>query len=263
MLTQCCRELFFEIAMKDPTMLTEAFTVEQFAALQAYGAAHGNVRWPSPGQSFVLHFLDTITHHPQSEAVVFANWMLPLRAITFIKYLARLDSFIVHDVLVCLRSYILLVSEEEAGLLPLLCFTIHLCFESRVASQWSLELGFLEVFDLVLANHSGYNSPLADHILTACALLYSTLQAQISSAGAAGCLSHQFSKWAAHAATLTHLITLQDVLNGMAEHCVNRYVQAQWLTLYYLLAFVSVPSVGGSPMVCNPWTILLTHTVFS
>lgn len=245
-LTDCCRELFFEIAVTHPIMLTKAFTVVQFAAVLCCGASH-HVDSPLSGEPLVSHFFSTLRHHPPDDCLLLDSWMLPLRAIIFVKFLSNADPADARLALECLLVAIRQATSNQGSLQAILCFTLHLCLDSPVMSRLMFELGVLDTLNAILAEYSRSTAPAQLWIPTGCTLVISALRAHIHEE-ALGELSlhHSFIQ------------AVEGSLNATAEHYTSRYVQVQWLAMFQLGAHAV-----GRPLDSNPWKLLLSESIFS
>jgi len=248
-LTQHCREFFYEVAIKHPSMLTEAFTLGQFAALQSHTA---EACAPVPGQTLVSYFVDSLQYRPPQDELLFQSLMLPLRAITFIKFLIGVEPIYLRFVLEHLLRVMRDALQDAYGLQPLFCFTLHLCFESQVASQLSFELGLLATLDEVWSEHVDTDGQLRDWTLTACTLVFTALRTHIDV---------EAPQWSLQAWSQPQYRLLLGVMSTAGDYTLDRYIQAQWLTVFHLAT--SVRRCEILLLEDNPWKHLLSESIFS
>ncbi|THH28349.1 hypothetical protein EUX98_g5846 [Antrodiella citrinella] len=247
-LTHCCRELFYEIAVKYPRMLNDAFTVDQFAALQSYTPRACE---RDPGQPLTFQFVSSLQYRPPQDDLLFQSLMLPLRAITLIKFLVGSDPIYIRLVLEHLSGCMRDALQDAHALQPLFCFTIHLCFESSVASQIAYDLGILSILDTIWIAHADSSEQLPDWITSGCILAFTAVNTHVDI---------EAPQWSSRSSSYLQSHLLYSIISTAADYTIDRYVQAQWLSLFHLGMSVGCPH---KPLEDSPWNLLLSDSIFS
>ena len=262
-LTQCCSELFFEIAVKYPLMLKEAFTVDQFAALQCCCGAYMYRPQDPIAQSPFFHFLGSLASSSHADRSLITRWILPIQAITFVKFLSSTDLCYIRYALEDLLSAIhKATAHTPRRLIPLLCFALHLCYESPLASRLAVDLGLLHLLgDIHTRSINHREDSLRRQLLTGCTLVYAAVGLHVPFEDMdVSILYAAIRTWVAHSASPCYLQDIQDALDTTSDCTVNRYAQAQWLSL---CRFFLSASSGSDVFDFNPWKVLLSSSIFT
>ncbi|KAH8078418.1 hypothetical protein BXZ70DRAFT_1012762 [Cristinia sonorae] len=254
-LTESFRGFLFEISMEHPEMLTEAFTLEQFAALQSYYPLD-EARRPFPGDSPITYFLHTLQNHPLDDAQLLRYWMLPLRAMTFVKFTCAGDASQLHTVIQRLICTIRDASPQDRYLQPLLCFALHLVSGSSAAAVLAYELGLLDALDHLTALHDHHLTTTPSDVRFGCIAILSALGSHVA--------VESLAETAAHATSVPHVRGMFKILDDMADQTIHHFIQVQWLALSVpvLHSIRSLDLSWISPSQENPWSALLAGSIF-
>ncbi|TCD66038.1 hypothetical protein EIP91_001894 [Steccherinum ochraceum] len=257
-LTGCCYELFYELLERHPELMFEAFTVEHFAAIQSVPTWATDIP-RQPSESFVDSFLECLQESASDDTFLYDNWMLPLRAITFLKFALSTDPTSTLHYLVCALHDAAASSKNP---LPLLCFTLHMCLESSYATSLTCEQKLLTALHRLSAEADITDELRQKRTLTGCTMISVALRSRVSlDAMMEEPLKSSLLRWSSHATSLPYIMEIYETLTTMANYAVKRHILDQWLSLFQLSLQSTRP--GLSCLSRQPWAYLLSDMVFS